>query len=177
MIANNIKAYPLSNLDIVLMTKQVRHFLKLGELTRIDIIKVLEFALPLVVPNFSYVIRAIEDMDYPDKHAYCIPDKNIIVIREDIYERAVKGEGRDRFTIAHEIAHLLLHKNEAMILTRVYNNETIKTFENPEWQADAFAGELLCPARATRTMTVQAAADFYGVSLDAARNQKKKGGK
>ena len=36
--------------------------------------------------------------------------ENCIKIREDVYERAIKGYGRDRFTLAHELGHFLMHQ-------------------------------------------------------------------
>lgn len=46
------------------------------------------------------------------KHGETIPSENRIRIREDVYERACNGYGRDRLTMAHELGHLLLHRDD-----------------------------------------------------------------
>ena len=65
------------------------------------------------------------------------------------------------------------------IQSKIYNNqqqlartnkETIKPYENPEWQADTFAAELLMPASMiTEDDTVFTVARRFGVSYSAAR--------
>jgi Zn-dependent peptidase ImmA (M78 family) len=42
-----------------------------------------------------------------------MPQDSLIILREDVYEGAHAGNGRDRMTVAHEIGHLLMHKNIA----------------------------------------------------------------
>ena len=52
-----------------------------------------------------------------------------------MYKRQIQGVPRDIFTIAHEIGHAILHDDiEEIALAR--NDEEIKPFENPEWQAN-----------------------------------------
>ena len=65
-------------------------------------------------------------------------------IRENVYERALEGSGRDRLTMAHELWHLLFHEKSNISYSRMDASE-VPTYRNPEWQADAFAGELLMP--------------------------------
>ena len=169
------KASPLSNTAITSYATQFRAILGLKEDAFVDVIKVLELAMPMLDSNFSYSIRMKEDMEI-DAHAYTDPDNNEIAILDEIYSRAVEGHGRDRMTIAHEIGHYILHNKQMSVLTRVYPGERVKTFEDPEWQASAFAGEFLCPASKTHGLSVAKLAVKFGVSMDAARNQKKKGG-
>ena len=130
--------------------------------------------MPLLDSDFNYSIRHREDMEV-DAHAYTNPEENEIVVLDEIYNRAVTGLGRDRLTIAHEIGHYLLHNKQRCVFTRVFEGETIKTFEDPEWQANAFAGEFLCPAKYTKSFTIDEIANKYGVSIDAAKIQKRKG--
>jgi Zn-dependent peptidase ImmA (M78 family) len=157
------------------MTRQFRKILGIREHTPIDILAVLEIAMPLLDTDFNYSVRENADMEV-DAHAYTDHDNSEIVILDEIYERAVEGRGRDRLTIAHEIGHYLLHNKQMCVLTRVYDGEKVLTYEDPEWQANAFAGELLCPALATRNYTVEELVIKFGVSADAAKTQKKKGG-
>lgn len=166
------KATPVSTEHIIEITQSLRKILGYNQNDRIDIIAVLEYAMPQLYKSFNYVISADSDMKV-NAHAYTNMDKHEIVIREDVYERARMGKGRDRFTIAHEIGHYILHSNTNS-LTRVYANETIKAYENLEWQANAFAGELLCPSNTLRGMEINEIAQYYGVSIEAAKTQKKK---
>lgn len=167
------KAEPLSNEAIIDITGQLRKILGCSPRDPLNIIAILEHAMPELYSEFNFVIKHQSEMSI-DKHAYTDPETNEIVIREDIYERARSGEGRDRFTIAHEIGHYILHNTNLLKLTRVYPNEKIMPYEDVEWQADAFAGELLCPSSAIIEMDVEMAADYYGVSIQAAKAQKRK---
>ncbi len=57
---------------------------------------------------------------------------------------------RRRFTVAHEIGHLVLHKGRPLVLDHVrvnFRNATSSTAtDHEEIQANAFAAELLMPA-------------------------------
>ena len=57
------------------------------------------------------------------------------------------AERRRRFTVAHEIGHLVLHKGRTLILDRAnFRDATSSTATNyEEIQANAFAAELLMP--------------------------------
>lgn len=174
-MTNKFKASPLSNAIICDYAKQFRKMLGIKDNTPIDILSVLEIAMPLLDGEFNYSVRHREDMEV-DTHAYTDPSNNEIVILNEIYDRAVAGHGRDRFTIAHELGHYLLHNRQMCVLTRIYGSEKILPYEDPEWQADAFAGEFLCPVTATTGISVKRLSEKYGVSMDAARSQKRKGG-
>lgn len=55
---------------------------------------------------------------------------------------------RQRFTIAHELGHLLLHETRAMIVdTHVYRRDEVSSMgtKKEEREANAFAAELLMP--------------------------------
>jgi Zn-dependent peptidase ImmA (M78 family) len=56
---------------------------------------------------------------------------------------------RQRFTIAHEIGHLLLHERRSMFVdTHIYRRDEVSSMgtESEEREANAFAAELLMPA-------------------------------
>lgn len=167
------KAYPLSNRTIANFAKFIRKNCGYTDTEPVDILRILEKELPKLLYSFDYRILEKEDMRL-DCHAYTDIESNTIFIREDIYERARKGEGRDRFTIAHEIGHCLLHNKRMGLLTRVYGNEKIKPYEDIEWQADAFAGEFLCPSSAIKNMSIDNISQYYQVSNNAAIAQKNK---
>ena len=88
-----------------------------------------------------------------------------------MYLRAVSGEGRDRLTIAHEVGHLFLHDNDSIALCRLDPSEKLKPYEDPEWQANAFAGELLASSYLISEMTGGEVSKRCGVSASAAAIQ------
>jgi uncharacterized protein DUF955 len=139
------------------------------------IVEVIEFALPKIISNFVLLILPEKEMG--SKHGITYPDQNTIHLREDVYDGACNGQGRDRFTIAHELGHLLIHKN--VPLSRTNCPETIPAFKNSEWQADCFAGELLVLStrlEGRNYKTVQEVASEFGVSNEAAKKQCKANG-
>jgi Zn-dependent peptidase ImmA (M78 family) len=133
--------------------------------------EVIEFALPQFMPNFEFEVASVEEMGAT--HGLTYPQESKIILREDIYEGAIEGVGRDRMTVAHEIGHLLMHKNIAF--ARAEPGLAIRAFESSEWQAKCFSGELLVPthfADVLRDMSVEQIAKECGVSCQAADYQK-----
>jgi len=105
------------------------------------------------------------------KHGETIPSENRIRIREDVYERACNGYGRDRLTMAHELGHLLLHRVETITLAR--EDGDIPPYKDPEWQANAFAGELLGLYEYIKDMSIIDIASHYGITEKAASIQRR----
>ena len=106
------------------------------------IVEILEFHLTNLGVTYEYLPR----QEMGDDHGRSFPNDGRIQIREDVYERACEGRGRDRLTIAHEIGHVILHGG-LPLRRSVVSPDSIRTFESSEWQANAFAGELLMPLR------------------------------
>lgn len=76
-----------------------------------------------------------------------IPSEKILRIREEIYLDAADGDGFARSTCAHELGHFIMGHGEEPIKFSKRANSTaiINPYEDTEWQANAFAGELLVP--------------------------------
>jgi len=170
------EASPLSRVDIREIANFFRQQCKLIDAKFFPIVEFLEFVMPQLDPQFVW--ESISRFEMGSKHGLAYPDDKLIKIREDVYEGAVKGNGRDRFTIAHEIGHYFLHKKERVSFARTMGlAEKLPAFRNPEWQADAFAGELLAPPHIIKDMTIFEVARFCGISQQAARKQLKSCGK
>lgn len=78
----------------------------------------------------------------PGVEASCLPEKRLIEISESTYEGVIRNDERARFTIFHELGHLLLGHSRSL------HRDTVMSFpiwENSEWQADQFAAEILMP--------------------------------
>lgn len=134
---------------------------------KIDILEVLEIHLPKIFDN--YELEVMEDKVLGDDHGQTFPDKNLIKVRASTYEGALNDVGRDRFTLAHELGHLFLHKNISSFARSTSPNSEIKPFEDSEWQADCFAAEFLMPFDEVKKCTSPLELAYkFGVSPKAA---------
>lgn len=109
---------------------------------KIDVVDVIEFALPKIMPKFN--LEIVPDNELGEDHAQTYPDRLIIKVKQSVYTGACRGNGRDIFTLAHELGHLFLHRGvSAYARSNKVNNH--KDYEDSEWQADCFAAEFLMP--------------------------------
>lgn len=167
---NCYKASPVSRADIRGFVRYLKKKVGLENELYFPVIQFLENVLPMLIPDFQLEIVPENEIGR-GVHGETYPSRNLIRIREDVYLRAVAGEGRDRLTIAHEIGHLFMHEDDSIALCRLAPNEKLRTFEDPEWQANAFGGELLASSYLIKNMSVFAVSQKCGVSIDAARVQ------
>ena len=72
--------------------------------------------------------------------------------------------------MAHELGHLLLHRVETITLAR--EDGDIPPYKDPEWQANAFAGELLAPYEYIKDMSIIDIASHYGITEKEHQNKK-----
>ena len=125
--------------------------------------------------GYSYEI--VPDEEWEDKTAHASTDilEGTISIRESIYLRACDGEGRDRMTIVHEIAHYILVCVMGIKLYRRMG-KSVESYNDPEWQAKCLAGEFLIPYYKLKELdklpSSKEITKLCGVSLDAAKYQR-----
>lgn len=166
---HGIPVSPRSRDDIQSLTNLIRSELDIKDFY-FPITQFLEFGMPILFEDFSYEILSLSEMG--DNHGATFPEKNLIQIREDVYEGALSGKGRDRFTIAHELGHFFLHSEIPLHARKFSSQRPRKTYCDSEWQADCFAGELLVPVSLShRNLSEFELSDLCGVSLDAASCQ------
>ena len=112
--------------------------------TRIDfpIMDVLEFRMATLLDGFYIDVQDKDSMG--PEEGRVVAGKNAIALREDVYAGAWDGNGRDKFTACHELAHFLLHRTVTFARMR---DDADKIYCDAEWQADAFAGTLLMSPR------------------------------
>jgi hypothetical protein len=135
------------------------------------IIPVVERLLPRLDPEFS--LEILEEQEMGDNHGLTIPSQHVIKLREDVYEGACEGKGRDRLTVAHELGHYILHDDLAF--PRSMKESEIPAYRSAEWQAKCFSGELLVSAKyAGQCLDDSDAASLFGVSDVAGKYQMKK---
>lgn len=160
--------HPTSRKEIRFIARRIRHLVGFDTERFFPIVDFLERIMPKLLKGFVYDI--VEDDNLPGKYAQAIPEENRIEIRQSTYDAAVGGDARARFTIAHEIGHCLL-ADDVPAFARREHNHPLRPFEDPEWQANEFASELLSPCRLVAGMSPQAIRDEFGVSLEVARIQ------
>lgn len=148
---------PLSYAKIESMTQWLirRHYPQLlQEPGAFPIDDLLEFVLPIdyeidVWPSTGLPV-GVEGVTVPAVDG----GRTCIHIAEEVFEGIDDGDGRCRFTGAHEAGHGLLHAKQiehALVsgtFAGLHRDSTVETFRHPEWQANAFAGALLMPAPA-----------------------------
>ncbi|WP_438310766.1 ImmA/IrrE family metallo-endopeptidase [Sporosarcina sp. FA9] len=168
-------AKPTSRKKIRDLTNVLRRAAGLYDEPYFPVVEFLELAMPELFTAFEYEIVCISEM--PNEYGVTYPEKNKICIREDVYERAIEGVERDRFTIAHEIGHFILHKPGNIVLARLETIEEIPAYRQPEWQANTFAGELLAPPQIIKGLNLNEISSKCGVSLQVGGIQLKNIGK
>lgn len=162
---NSYRSIPLSRKKIQEVALFLRNKLNISFDEPFPVINFLEF----VLPHFEYTVKICENTSMKENYALTLPDKKILKIREDVYELAVQGFPRHLFTIAHEFGHIFFHDNESISLART--DEKIKTFEDPEWQANTFAAELLVPSCRINGKSIDEIMTMYGCSRKVAEIQ------
>lgn len=162
-----VEVPPLSRKQIRSTAENVRRMLGINK-PYFPIIEVIELVLPNLYPDFSFVIE--DHIEMGNNHGLTYPEKKILILREDVYDRACEGKGRDRLTAAHEFSHLILHNN--VPLARNTSSDSIPPFRSSEWQANCLAGELLVSSQHINICKnyIQAT-EVFGVSESAARLQ------
>ena len=179
-INTNIKSHggvrvkPLSQAAIRSMTLAIRKRFGFFESYYFPVVEFLENVMPEIFTGFNY--EYVEKMKMGGVEGLTIPETNTIRIREDVYEAAMRDEGRARFTIAHEIGHYVMHKNQVPGFSRTKEKLVIdhKVFEDSEWQANAWAGELLMPYHLIHGMTIYEIVEKCKVSGQAAEYRRSK---
>lgn len=101
------------------------------------------FLLENVLQKAGYNYHIIEDADLPDTAAFTIPEKNLVVVRDSIYQGLFIDRPFSRYTIVHEFSHIVL--GHAVTLHRGAQLGEHRFYEDSEWQANNLAAEILMP--------------------------------
>lgn len=157
-----LKSQPLSRKNIREIARWLKSELKLNLNQKVDIIQVFEILALLL--NYDY--EFVSDESMKGKYAETDIVNRVIRVRESVFKRAAEGIPRDRFTIAHEIGHFVFHCFLGFSLCR--STEDVKSYEDPEWQANTFAGEFLADSGMIKGLSPFEVADKYGVSREVA---------
>ncbi len=108
-----------------------------------DLLDILQNKLPNLFPGFEFVPQSSEQLP----HAEAFTRHPRIFARTTVIEGARAWNGRDRFTLSHELGHLFMHP-DAPSPRMVAGNRAapIDDFRrSAEWQASKFASFFLLP--------------------------------
>lgn len=166
-MSGTFTATPNSRNKIREITNVIRSAFGLMNVKHFPIVQLIEIGLPQVFDRFN--LEIVDNKELPTQYAVAYPGENLIVVREEVYEGAISGVPRDRFTLAHEVGHFMLHQPANISLAR--NEKAIPSYINPEWQANTFAGELLAPPHIIKGLTVPEIILMCGVSKTVAEIQ------
>ncbi len=126
--------------------------------------------------DFGITVDVLADEDmlgFADhSEACCVPETATIYLTEETYRKACMNEPRTRFTIFHELGHLLLGHNRELHRANVAKN--IKPYQDSEWQADRFAAEVIMPLDVIygyELFSVEKIKTQFGVSDQAAQTR------
>jgi len=143
------------------------------KMKKINMVYLIEFILPKFLPDFSYEVLESGEMGIDEARTY--PDKQLIFIRDDVYQKATSGDRRAQFTLAHELGHLVMHSGLRNSRSFARNSEQHKVYEDSEWQADTFAAEFLMPYAVAINLTgPDEIFEKFGVSKKAAETRYEK---
>lgn len=162
-----ISAIPRSRENIRKITKWVRKQLNMEKTLNFPIVEIIELLASDEKEVFDYEI--VDEREMTDTYGTTNTVSNIMRIRENVYEGAINGNPRDRFTLCHEFGHWLLHQPECVSFAR----GNIPKYCDPEWQANTFAAELMVPYYLVEGMSVEEIVEQCGVSYTCAEIQKK----
>ena len=161
----NVSVSPMSRENIRQFVKKFRQLFGLGDVLYFPIVRFIEWCLPQL--GLNYEILTVEEMS--NTYGLTNTKRNVLYIREDVYCGAIEGNPRDRFTLCHELGHFLLHTPDRVSFAR----GKIPAYRDPEWQANAFAGELMAPYYLTYHMSLDEIMVQCGMSRQAAQIQHK----
>jgi Zn-dependent peptidase ImmA (M78 family) len=165
---NRVVVKPMSRSKISEITSALRSVLGIAETAYFPIVYFIENLLLRIDPKFEFIICSKEEMGCQE--GLTIPDKHIMKIREDVYIGATKYHNpRDLFTLAHELAHYVLHTSDGVVFSRI--NGKVEAFRDPEWQANTFAAELMCPSKVAKYMSEEDIVAAFRVSKKVAKIQ------
>ena len=160
----NISAEPLSRNKIGNIARTLRKLIGFDDSLYFPIVHFIEWVLTNPDNDMGLEFEIVGKDEMEDTYGKTNTARNAMLIREDVYDGAVKGNPRDRFTLCHELGHYILHQPSCIS----YARGDIPVYCNPEWQANTFAAELMAPRELVKNMTVNEIMQQCGMSRKAA---------
>lgn len=156
----NVAVKPMSRKSIRALAMEFRKLFGLENELYFPVVPFIEWCMPIL--GLEYEVVEIGEMG--NTYGLTNTGDNTLRIREDVYEGAIKGNPRHRFTLCHELGHFILHTPDRVSFAR----GEVPAYQDPEWQANTFAGELMAPYNLTCCMSVEEIMRACGMSKTAA---------
>jgi putative toxin-antitoxin system antitoxin component (TIGR02293 family) len=147
------------------LAHQVRVDLGIEDQAAPDMYEVLQ-KLP---KKFPQIRVEIVDNEKTMMAALARVDTRGLFIQKDVFENLATGDVRARFTIAHEIGHLILHREHSRRFYRHDSGKARLASVREEREAMIFASEFLMPAVLARYQTAAEIEKKFRVSAAAAQ--------
>jgi Zn-dependent peptidase ImmA (M78 family) len=165
------KVPPLSRKQIRDVARNIRRIAKEMNGGNTPFFAIVDFLDVILAKHYEeFTLEILSEHEMGEAHGITFPDQHLIQIRDDVYTGACHHQGRDRMTLAHELGHYVLHSDLGH--ARIFEYNKIKPYESSEWQASAFAGELLISVdHISGCNQPFEVAEKFGVTLDAAKYQ------
>lgn len=123
-------------------------------------------ALEITLRNAGYEYRSEETASLQNCAAFTIPERRLIVLREDVYDGLFEESVFSRSTVIHELSHIVLE--HAVTLQRGPIGQH-RFCEDSEWQAKALTAAVMMPLAACRSVSSEFdLAQLCGTSVQAA---------
>lgn len=164
-----MKVAPQSYKSLEVAAEQLRPILPLeqsasGPGLRIDGWRLLEKTLP----QAGYHYHVEEKHALEECAAFTIPERNLVVLRVDVYEGLFTGNVFSRSTVVHELAHIVLPHH--VTLHRGATLGQHRFYEDSEWQAKAMTAAVMMPIEVCRQVgSAEELANLCGTSVQASR--------
>lgn len=164
------KVQPRSADSIRELANGIRQIFKIADdVYRVNLVSVLEHILPLHGIVYAVVDKQdlVNGSPMADREGLCIPDEGTIIIRSDVYDNLCTDQCRARFTLAHELGHLVMHRDIALPRSRTHIH---RFYEDSEWQANTFAAEFMAPLRLVQKIgtSPRKISEVFGISFESA---------
>jgi Zn-dependent peptidase ImmA (M78 family) len=149
------------------LTDGIRHHFGLADVSSFPIMEFIEKVLDQKLGLLRLEVGTQIEMGAAEGHT--CPNGTFIELRQDVYKAAWAGDGRARFTAAHELGHFVMHTNTPLARATA---ATAQPYRRSEPQANQFAAEILMPPRFFRLSDdPNEVMDRHGVSYEAACNR------
>jgi len=147
MMSDDYLGRDLSDEQIEERSDAFRGLLGLGDDLAPDVFFAAESTLPELIPQFALLPRPLSEL--PNNYALTTYKPPAILVREDIYRKG-NSDPRGRAIIAHELGHLLLHRDMPRSLKDGHQERKLlinSLNQSSERQADLVMLGLLVPRR------------------------------
>lgn len=155
MSVYTVEAPPTSKMDLERIGERVLEVVAPGLLAfpgATDVGSLIDRDLARLYPEWSL---SVEPQTPSNVEAYSDFAGKKVVVSEEMYERLLNDETRERFTGAHEFSHVVLHRtmmsgvmmNFKPSEKHLFRKEKsqVPAYKDPEWQANYLASVILMP--------------------------------